>query len=77
MDDMITLDVRNLIPMARHAKILKQFDELVPGASLELINDHQPEPLYYYFLFQRRDQFSWTYLEEGPEVWRVQIRKTA
>ena len=35
---------------------------------MELINDHDPKPLYYQFMMERTDEFTWEYLEEGPEV---------
>jgi uncharacterized protein (DUF2249 family) len=57
--------------------IFQTFDELAPGDSFILVNDHEPRPLYYQFYFERPDQFAWTYLEEGPELWRVQIAKAA
>lgn len=34
------------------------------------------EPLYYQFAAERQGAFTWRYLEEGPEVWRVEIGKT-
>ena len=33
--------------------------------------------LYYAFAAERAGQFEWTYLEQGPDVWRVEIRKAA
>jgi uncharacterized protein (DUF2249 family) len=38
-----------------------------------LINDHDPRPLRYQLSAERPDSFGWTYLEEGPSVWRIQI----
>lgn len=72
-----TLDVRDLIPMMRHMKIFQIFDDLKPGAAFILVNDHDPKPLYYQFLHERPEQFSWDYLEEGPEDWRVRIGRVA
>ena len=68
-----TLDVRDLIPMMRHTRIFQLFDGLKSGEAFILINDHDPKPLYYQFLHERADQFSWEYLEEGPQDWRVRI----
>lgn len=68
-----TLDVRDLIPRTRHAKIFQLFDGLKAGEAFILINDHDPKPLYYQFLHERAEQFSWDYLEEGPVEWRVRI----
>lgn len=72
----LTLDVRTLVPMQRHATIFQQVDELPPGASFILVNDHDPKPLRYQMEAEYPGQFSWTYLESGPEVWRVEIGKT-
>ena len=74
---MTVLDVRTIQPRDRHPMIFETFDNLQPGASFELVNDHAPTPLYYQFLHERAEQFAWEYLESGPEVWRVQIQKLA
>ena len=66
-----TLDVRAIAPRERHPLIFGTFDALAPGESLELVNDHDPKPLYYQFKAESQAGFSWEYLEEGPEVWRV------
>lgn len=72
-----TLDVRELIPMMRHTKIFQLFDDMQVGEAFILINDHDPKPLYYQFVHERPDQFSWDYLEEGPQDWHVRIGKVA
>ena len=72
-----TIDVRSLIPAQRHAKIFQMVDELAPGASFVLVNDHDPKPLYYQLEAEHPKQFSWTYLERGPDAWRVEIGKLA
>lgn len=46
------------------------------GEAFILVNDHGPKPLYYQFSAERAGTFAWRYLEEGPEVWRVEIGKT-
>ncbi|MDP1675614.1 MAG: DUF2249 domain-containing protein [Bacteroidota bacterium] len=70
-----TIDVRNIHPSQRHSLIFEMFDALAGGESIELVNDHEPRPLYYTFLHERTDKFQWEYLESGPTVWRVRIRK--
>ena len=72
-----TVDVRSLVPAQRHAKIFELVNKLAPGASFILVNDHDPKPLYYQLEAEYPKQFSWTYLERGPEVWRVEIGKLA
>ena len=70
------LDVRREIPMRRHELIFETFHGLGGGQGFELINDHDPKPLYYQFAAEHAGEFTWDYLEEGPEVWRVRIGKT-
>ncbi|HET6650500.1 MAG TPA: DUF2249 domain-containing protein [Candidatus Limnocylindria bacterium] len=74
-DDRI-LDVRSEPPIRRHALIFDTFGALDPGAAFVLVNDHDPKPLYYQFAAENAGEFSWDYLEQGPEVWRVRIGKT-
>lgn len=71
------IDVRSLVPAQRHEKIFQLVNELAPGASFILVNDHDPKPLYYQLEAEYPKQFSWTYRERGPEVWRVEIGKLA
>ena len=76
-DANITIDVRRLLPRDRHPTIFSTFEELSPGEFLLLINDHDPAPLRYQFEAERPDEFTWEYIEQGPEVWRVNITRKA
>jgi uncharacterized protein (DUF2249 family) len=71
------LDVRTLAPKDRHPLIFKTYESLQPGQSFVLVNDHDPKPLYYQFQFEQKEKFTWDYLEQGPEVWRVRIGRTS
>jgi uncharacterized protein (DUF2249 family) len=42
-----TLDVREVPPPERHPKIHEAFAELDSGESLQIVNDHDPKPLFY------------------------------
>ena len=75
--DMQIVDVREIVPRDRHLLIFQTFDALAEEESFELVNDHDPKPLYYQFLHERPGQFDWEYLEQGPQVWRVTIRRKA
>lgn len=68
-----TVDVRTIVPRERHPLIFSTLDGLAPGESFELVNDHDPKPLYYQLQAERPGQLVWSYLETGPEVWRVQV----
>ena len=76
MTDEPTLDIRNEPPARRHAIIFERFDALQPTTGFELINDHDPKPLYYQLAAEQPGTFTWDYLEEGPLVWRVRIGRT-
>ena len=69
------LDVRAEIPARRHELIFSSYGALGPGEAFELVNDHDPKPLYHQFAAEHAGEFEWTPLEEGPEVWRVRIGK--
>lgn len=72
---MTTIDVRTILPRQRHPLIFQTFDALGIGESFTLVNDHDPKPLYYQFSAELTGRFTWEYLEQGPETWRVQIGK--
>lgn len=77
MTDTQTLDVRVIPPRDKHPTIFQRFAALSPGESFVLVNDHDPKPLRYQFEAEHQGAFGWTYLEQGPDVWRVQIAKVA
>lgn len=71
-----TVDVRQVPPPQRHPMIFQTFEDLQPGEAFILVNDHDPKPLYYQFKFEREGQFTWDYLEKGPEAWRVRVGRS-
>lgn len=70
-----TIDVREYVPKDKRPAILSTFDKLANGETMELINDHDPRPLYDHFNVERSGQFEWEYLKQGPELWRIGITK--
>ncbi|HET7275079.1 MAG TPA: DUF2249 domain-containing protein [Longimicrobiaceae bacterium] len=75
INEPMQLDVRVIPPREKHPAIFQTFDALEPGESFILVNDHDPFPLRYQFEAERTGAFTWTYLEQGPQVWRVEIAK--
>lgn len=71
------LDVRPLPPAQRHSLIFETYHRLGQGESFVLVNDHDPKPLYYQFKAEYDGTFGWHYLDQGPDVWRVRISRTA
>jgi uncharacterized protein (DUF2249 family) len=72
-----TVDVREIAPRERHPTIFSTFRGLGANQAMELVNDHDPRPLYYQFQEQMPGKFSWDYQQSGPDLWRVRITKLA
>jgi uncharacterized protein (DUF2249 family) len=70
-----TVDVRAIAPLERHPLIFSTFRELPAGRAMDLVNDHDPAPLYRQFQASVPGRFGWDYLESGPALWRVRITK--
>ncbi|MCC7532512.1 MAG: DUF2249 domain-containing protein [Bacteroidia bacterium] len=69
------LNVTVLVPRLKHPTIFARFDELQSGEHFILLNDHDPKPMYFQLLGERGDIFTWEYLEQGPQWWRIKIEK--
>lgn len=69
------LDVTLIEPRLKHPTIFEKFDSLNAGEAFTIHNDHDPKPLYYQLLAERGQTFTWQYLENGPEWWKVRISK--
>lgn len=70
-----TLDVRVIPPRDKHPTIFRTLESLAAGQALILVNDHDPRPLWYQLSAEHPNAFDWTYLEQGPETWRVRITR--
>lgn len=71
------LDVREIPRPLRHPLIFQKFDALAMGDSLRLLNDHDPIPLNRQFDSMRPGQALWEYIQRGPEIFRIRIRRIA
>lgn len=69
------IDVRVIAPRERHPLIFNTFRSLGAGETMEIVNDHDPKPLFYQFQAELPGLFTWDYLENGPDTWRVRIAK--
>lgn len=67
------IDVRTIPPHLRHPAIFEMVGSLKLGQSFIVVADHAPRPLHYHLETRYPGQFSWDYIEEGPDVWRVEI----
>lgn len=69
------IDLRPFPPTERHEMFYKAFADIKPGEAFNFYNDHDPKPLYYQMEVESKEAFSWDYLEEGSEVWKVRVTK--
>ncbi len=70
------IDVRDLIPIKRHEKLLQIFKDLPVGDSFVFINDHDPLPLFYEFRSIHGDVVGWEYINKGGREWKVRVIRT-
>lgn len=71
------IEAQSIPPVERHSFIFQSFDNLEGGDCLVIVNNHDPVPLLRQFQEKRPDQFSFDYLEKGPQVWRLRLTKKA
>lgn len=70
------LDVRDTEPRNRFETIMGAYRALPEGGSMELVVDHDPRCMYYTLQATEGDAaFQFAYLEDGPEVWRVEVTR--
>lgn len=67
------INVPSLPGHLKHQTIFQAFNNLKPGASFIIHNDHDPKPVYYQLMDMKGDIFTWEYLQEGPEWWDIRV----
>ena len=67
------VDVRQIARPMRHPLIFDTFEQIVHEDSFHIVSDHNPRPLHYLFDVKYPGAFTWDYVENGPDVWRVRI----
>lgn len=71
----LAIDVRVIPHAQRHPLIFGALEALTPGKALEVTADHDPRPLHHHLDTRYPGLFGWSYLERGPDVWRVEIER--
>ncbi|WP_407312445.1 DUF2249 domain-containing protein [Desulfosporosinus sp. SB140] len=71
------VDIREIVPHKdKYPTVHKTFESLNLGEKMELLNDHDFHPIFAYkFPLDFPEQYEWSYLEEGPEVWRAVVTR--
>ena len=71
------LDVRDIPHERRHATVLDTVDVIPAGGALVLVAPHAPRPLLAEIDTRYPGGFTTEWLQSGPEVWQVRLRRTA
>lgn len=71
------LDVRVVPHAIRHATVFGALDSIEAGAGLVLIAPHDPLPLLAQIEERTPGRFAVSYLDRGPESWRLRFLRTA
>ena len=69
------LDTRTIPHAIRHATIFGALDGLRPGSPLLLTANHDPVPLLAQLQQRAPGAFEVSYVERGPELWRLQFTR--
>lgn len=67
------LDARQVPHAIRHATVLGALDTVAPGGGLVLIAPHDPLPLLAQIERRWSGTFAVSYIERGPEAWRLAL----
>ena len=68
------IKVADIDPRHRHTIIFRLFEHLAPDDSLQIVVDHDPKPLRLQLEARHGSRCNWSYLEKGPDIWRVRLR---
>lgn len=76
-EELPELDVQTIPHAIRHAAIFGALEGLRPDTAMIISATHNPVPLLTQLQQRHGDAFAARYLDEGPERWRILIRRVA
>ncbi|GAA3768078.1 DUF2249 domain-containing protein [Microbacterium kribbense] len=76
-EDLPEINVQTIPHAIRHAAIFGAIDALAPGGGLIISAGHAPLPLLAQMDMRYGKKVTTSYLEQGPEAWRILIRAVA
>lgn len=76
-EELPELDVQTIPHAIRHASIFGAIESLKQDSALIISATHDPVPLLTQLQARHGDDYRTKYLDQGPERWRILIRKTA
>ncbi|HCS60640.1 MAG TPA: hemerythrin [Microbacterium sp.] len=76
-EELPELDVQTIPHAVRHAAIFGAIESLKPGSAIVISATHDPVPLLTQLQARHGDAYNTRYLDQGPDRWRILIRKVA
>ena len=76
-EELPELDVQTIPHAIRHAAIFGAIESLRPGAAFVVSATHNPVPLLQQLEAKHGDTYKTKYTEEGPERWKILVRRGA
>ncbi|WP_203567244.1 DUF2249 domain-containing protein [Aestuariimicrobium ganziense] len=73
--DLPEIDARAIPHRIRHGAILGALGSLHPGEAMVLVAPHDPKPLLAQIGQLHGDAVEASYLEQGPEAWRIKLTR--
>lgn len=67
------LDARAIPHAIRHGAVIGAFSQVRPGAAMVLAAPHNPLPLLAQLTEIEGDALEVTYLQQGPDEWRLRL----
>ncbi len=68
-------DVRQVPHRLRHGAVFGALSAVGPGQAMVLIAPHDPKPLLAQIAEREAGAISVTYLQRGPEAWRLRLQR--
>lgn len=69
------LDARAIPHSIRHATIFGALGAIKPGGAMVLVAPHDPKPLLAQIAEREGDAIDVSYLQRGPEAWRLRLAR--
>ena len=74
-EELPELDARAIPHAIRHATIFGALGAIKPGGAMVLVAPHDPLPLLAQLAAREGDAVEVSYLQRGPEAWRMRLHR--
>lgn len=69
------LDARIVPHAIRHGAVIGAFSQVRPGSAMVLVAPHDPKPLLSQLAGLEGDALEVSYLQQGPDAWRIKLAR--